>query len=502
MKKIIFSTLLLSSSLLANAQYKMSTDIPESVITPDKIETSEGELNFFDGVPSKETVETAYNFMDKSRAYTAFMDGMKYASIWSLYKGHYKMGNTTANSTLIFDGMMDSKSLFLTANTSTMYVTGFVDTKRDGVVVIEIPDGALGFVNDMSFNYICDLGMIGRDKGKGGKYAILPVGYEGEIPEGCFPVYSKSHINWVLLRMNGDQKTIDNVIAKYRSYPASQPELRDDMNFIHATGKEMNTIHSNNIEFYNEINEMVQYESTSTFDAEILGTFRSIGIEKGVEFNPDKRMVGILNEAVALGNASARSIVWYPRREGVNLYEDDPNSSWRMGFADRDVFFNDQGAVKKEARDMFHYPYTGITPAMAMQIAGKGSDYGISYVAKDGVAYDGSKTYVLHIDADVPTARFWAVTLYDTQTRSMIQTNQVHPSLDSNKKDLVYNEDGSIDIYFSPEPIEGKEGNWLQTIPGKSWFTIFRNYGPEQEWIDGKWRLNEIEEISTLDIGK
>ncbi|AZQ63768.1 DUF1254 domain-containing protein [Flammeovirga pectinis] len=501
MKKYIVSLFVLASSF-ANAQYKMSTEISENIITPDTVETTEGQLTYFDGVPSQETVNTAYDFMDKSRGYTAFMDGMRYASIWALYKGHYQMGNTTANSTLIFDGMMDSKSQFLTGNTSTMYVTGFIDTKRDGVVILEVPTGALGFVNDMAFDYVCDLGMVGRDKGKGGRYAILPVGYEGEVPKDCFVIRSKSHVNWVLLRMNGDQKTIDNVMANYRSYPADQPELRDDMNFIHASGKVMNTIHANNFEFYNEIHEMVQYESTTAFDEELLGTFRAIGIEKGKAFNPDPRMKAILTDAVALGNASARSIAWYPRQKGVSLYEDNVSSRWRMGYADRDVFFNDNGAVKKEARDMFHYSYTGVTPAMALRIEGKGSDYGISYVAQDGIAYDGGKTYSLHIDADVPTARFWAVTLYDTQTRSMIQTDQEHPSLDSNQKKLVYNEDGSLDIYFSPEPIEGKKGNWLQTIPGKSWFTIFRNYGPEKEWIEGIWRLNEIEEVQSVDTSK
>lgn len=501
MKKYIFP-LLLAATSVANAQNTMSTDIPGKILTPDVVQTSEGTLTYFDGVPSKETVETAYDFMDKAHAFTAFIDGMRQASIWALYKGHYEMGNTTANSILMFDGMMDSKSLFLTANTSTMYVTGFVDTKRDGAVIIEVPEGALGFINNMSFDYVANIGVLGQDKGKGGKYAILPVGYEGEIPEGCFPIYSKSHIHWILLRMNGDQETIDLVQNKYRSYPVNKPELRNEMNFIHAAGKEMNTIHANNEEFYYEINEMLQYENSEVFNEELLGTLRAIGIEKGKEFAPDTRMQGIMKDAMALGNASARSIVWYPRQDGVNLYEDQPNSSWKLGYADRDVFFNDNGAVKKEARDMFHYPYTGVTPAMALRVEGKGSDYGISYVAKDGIAYDGGKTYVLHIDADVPTARFWAVTLYDTQTRSMLQTDQKFPSLDSNKKDLNYNKDGSIDIYFSPEPIPGFEGNCLQTIPGKSWFTAFRNYGPEKRWIDGTWRLNEIEEVHQLEPGK
>ena len=75
----------------------------------------------------------------------------------------------------------------------------------------------------------------------------------------------------------------------------------------------------------------------------------------------------------------------------------------------------------------------------------------------------------------------------------MLQTDQQFPTLDSYAEGLQKNADGSFDIYFAPEAPAGKESNWLQTIPGKSWFIILRMYGPLQPWIDQTWRPGEIE---------
>lgn len=148
--------------------------------------------------------------------------------------------------------------------------------------------------------------------------------------------------------------------------------------------------------------------------------------------------------------------------------------------------------MNSDARVMFHYPYTAVTPAMAVTIPGKGSDYAIAYIDENRMPLDGARTYKIHIPADPPANDFWALTVYDTQTRSQLQTDQVFPTVGSRTEGLVQNEDGSFDIYFGPEAPAGQENNWLQTIPGKSWFVILRLYGPLQPWIDKTWRPGEI----------
>jgi len=284
-------------------------------------------------------------------------------------------------------------------------------------------------------------------------------------------------------------------------YPLSLKDDQLEMEFISATGKEFNTIHDNDINFYTHLNDVIQEEPYEMIGAELRGLFASIGIEKGKEFAPDDRMKRILTDAVAIGNATARSIVWYPRTEGsvdnMNGIQVFPgkNSAWIMGWVDKNVFFNgkDGHTMNSDARVMFHYPYTAVTPAMAVSIPGKGSDYGIAYVDSNKKPFDGSKTYKIHIPANVPAKDFWALTIYDTQTRSQLQTDQAYPSCGIQTEGIKANEDGSYDIYFSPNAPEGMETNWLQTIPGKSWFVALRLYGPLDAWINKTWIPSEIE---------
>jgi hypothetical protein len=157
------------------------------------------------------------------------------------------------------------------------------------------------------------------------------------------------------------------------------------------------------------------------------------------------------------------------------------------------VFFEVDGARNLDARTMFFYPYTAVTPAMAVTVPGKGSDYGMAYRDSKKRALNGSKTYKLHLPPNVPVNNFWAVTMYDTQTRSQLQVSNPLPTLGSQTKGVKKNADGSYDIYFSPKPPEGKKSNWLETIPGKSWFIILRMYGPLEPWINKTWRPGEIE---------
>jgi hypothetical protein len=148
-----------------------------------------------------------------------------------------------------------------------------------------------------------------------------------------------------------------------------------------------------------------------------------------------------------------------------------------------------------DARVLYYFNAGGVTPAMAASSPGRGSDYALAVLDAEGRAFDGARTYRLHLPKDVPVEDFWAVTLYDTQTRSQLQTGQPFPTIGSQTPGMTQNADGSYDVYFAPEPPEGREGNWLQTVPGKSWFTILRMYGPLEAWIDKSWRPGEIEAV-------
>lgn len=118
----------------------------------------------------------------------------------------------------------------------------------------------------------------------------------------------------------------------------------------------------------------------------------------------------------------------------------------------------------------------------------------ISYDSK-GHLLDGGKKYKLHLPSNIPASDFWSIIVFDQLTGLIINSDQSWPSIYSNNKNLAYNNDGSVDAWFSPKPIEGKEGNWVKTLPGKQWYMILRLYYPLEPWFEKKWRPGELEEL-------
>jgi hypothetical protein len=253
------------------------------------------------------------------------------------------------------------------------------------------------------------------------------------------------------------------------------------------------TIPPNDFSFFESLNNLVQEEPIGWLDPETTGLLASIGIVKGQPFAPDTRMKRILEDAVAIGNAYARANTVFPRDPGHRVYK-GTDSEWVMAFADKDTYFLKDGARRFDSRLWMHYNAVVVTPAMALTRPGAGSDYLIAGLDAEHRALDGAKTYRLRVPANVPVKDNWSVTIYDTQTRSMLQTDQEYAGVNSLGDGLKQNADGSYDVIFAPNLPDGvDERNWIQTIPGKSWFIIFRAYGPLQPWLDKSWRPGEIE---------
>ena len=474
--------------------FKMTTPIPASVTAPDSVETSIGSLEYFDGVPSASTVATVYDYLDRSRAVQVFLNSIPTMSAESIRVGQAAAGADTSNKVCIFDTLMDSTTCLLTGNTSTMYAIGWLDLKADGPTVVDLPSGMLGMLDDMGFIYMTDLGKAGPDKGKGGKFLVLPPDHTGDVPDGYFVVQSNTYGVWLFMRGNidnGVEAAADHIRDHLKVYPLATASNPPAMEFINVSGKQMNTVLPNDDSFFEKLHAVIQREPDDFLGPEAKGMMAAVGIVKGEPFAPDARMKKVFADAAAIGNAAARAISYSPRNPGQFVY--DGNTTWVMGYANKETTYTHNGARDLEGRVFFHFGYICVSPAMAVTIAGAGSDYAMAAMDSNGDTLDGSKTYKLHLPADVPVNDFWAVTMYDTQTRSQLQTDQQFPTLGSQDKGLETNDDGSYDIYFAPEAPTGHEHNWLQTIPGKSWFIAFRLYGPLQAWIDQTWRPGDIE---------
>jgi hypothetical protein len=478
------------------ARMKMTTDIPPQITTPDSVETRLGTLKFFDGFPDDATVQKVYDNLDFQRGVQALLTAMPGASVYAIREGLRSQGANN-HTVLIMENLMDSKSLFLTPNTETVYNLMWLDLK-DGPLVIESPPNVLGIVDDFWFHYVGDVGNAGPDKGKGGKFLLLPPDYKGDVPQGYFVMRSKTFGNvyfWRGFTVNGDTRpAVENTKKYAKVYALAQAKNPPPMNFVNVSGKSFNTIHANDVTYFEELDHLVQEEPNDAMDPETLGLLAAIGIEKGKPFAPDERMKKILTDAAAVGNATARAILFKSRMKEAYFY---PNSAWCTPFIGGSYEFLKQPGVRNlDARTFFFYYATGITPAMAAKMVGVGSQYAAAFVDSEGKPLDGGKTYKIHLPPNIPANTFWSFVVYDNQTRSELQTDDPFPSIGSQKKGIVTNPDTSVDVYFGPKAPVGHEANWVQTVPGKGWNTLLRLYGPLQPWFDKTWKPGEFELVN------
>jgi hypothetical protein len=453
----------------------------------DTIDSPFGTLEFFDGVPRPDTAATVYDALDLMRGIEVFLNAVPGASLVAMRRGMRQAGITSPRIIGFTDPRANSGALFLTPNTETTYGVAFLDLKEWGPTVIEAPPQSLCVVDDFWFRYVADMGIAGPDRGAGGRYLFLPPGYDGEIPDGYFTYRCPTFSNWVVLR------ALSGVpgIKQTKIYPLSEASAPEPNQFLDIADKTFNTVHSNDFSFYEEVDELLQEEPAEALDPERAGQLAAIGLVAGRPFAPDERMRRILSQAAEIGAAMARTVAYQPRDPEGDLY-----GSWKMGFVGGSYEFLRNGARLLDARTQFHYLATVVTPAMAHAQVGAGSAYAYTVHDSNGDLLDGARNYRLHVAPDVPAKNFWAVDLYDTQTRSLLQVpSTIWPALASNSGTLQTNDDGSHDLYFGPVAPEGREKNWVETVPGKSWFPLFRIYGPLQPWFDQTWRLDEFEPV-------
>ena len=534
MTKVLTSALLTACSLIALSSLACAQSpsaIPPSVITPDNVGTRLGTLEFKDGAPSAETLTKIYDNLDFTHAFDALVNTYQGVNMAAIHKGFLGIG-VKDNELLIFSKLMDASSLFLTANADTVYFVGAVDLSN-GPMVLETPPKALGTLDDFWWRWVIDFGAPGPDRGEGGKYLLLPPDYRGPLPEGGYYIARSRTTRVVVLGRsfmeNDDPKpTVDLIKARTRIYPyepggvgtsiaeflAGNAELGRIVPpaptvFHEGSGVAFSTIPPGDYLAFELLNDVVQQEPATALDPELMGPLAAIGIVKGKSFAPDDRMKKIMTEAAALANATSRSLFMNSRDADWYYY---PGSSWmNFLFVSGSEFetpipevtregvkpFPPTGYRTLDARSAFFYGVTGITPAMAMRVPGIGSQYLFAMRDADKNYFDGGKTYKVTLPKGIPEANFWSFTLYDNQTRSMLDTPQRYPRAGSQSYPSPAAEpdaDGATAIYFSPAQPEGvKRGNWVQTMPGKGWFTILRLYSPLEPFFTKEWRPSEVE---------
>jgi hypothetical protein len=391
-----------------SATAQATTGIPPALTTPDSVPTRLGTLEFKDGAPSQATLDKVYDHLDFTHAFRAFVDTMQGVSIHALRQGLLSLG-VKDNEVIVFSDLMDAKSLFLTANADTVYAIGILDLTK-GPMVLEVPPKFLGAIDDHWFGWVTDIGLPGADRGLGGKYLILPPGYDSPLPEGFFVARARTfRVAWFgrSFLENNDPKPAADAIRRFTKVylyeaggvgtpiaeflagkaPLGRITPPPPTVFHEGSGKVMNTIPPNDWGFYEMLNEVVQQEPATSLDPELMGSVAAIGIVKGKPFAPDARMKKIMTEALAVANATSRSLFMNPRYPSWFYY---PGSAWwnylfETGYQFETPIplitpegvkpFPPSGYRTLDARTNFFYGITGITPGMAMRLTGLGSQY-------------------------------------------------------------------------------------------------------------------------------
>jgi hypothetical protein len=434
------------------------------------------------------------------RAVEAIIWGMPAVNTDLMYQAMVRETKGTFNQIVYWSRLPDWKNQTLTPNPDAIYLMPFFNTKDVGPMVLEIPpadEGSItGTVMDAWQNALEDVGPAGVDKGNGGKYLILPPGYNDRAPDGYIALPSDTYQGYALLRSilkSGSDADVAKAAAygkRIKLYPLAQSATPPATTFNDAIDVVYDATIPYDLRFYQSLNRMVQDEPWLNRDKAMIDQLKSIGIQKGKLFDPDAKTQVILKAAAS--EAHAWLDLQYEASFSSPYFE---GTHWAVPGSKEflegmETFFENPNSYPVDARGVA-YSFAFFSP----KHLGSGSFYLLTINDKDGKGFDGGNTYRLTVPANAPVTQFWSATLYDRETHALIR-DLPRPSRSSQSTGLQKNSEGSADIYFGPKAPAGKETNWVPTSPSGKFEVLFRFYGPEKPLFDKTWKLPDIEQVA------
>jgi hypothetical protein len=432
-----------------------------------------------------------------SRAVEAVIWGMPAVNAQLMFDEVKQVGSDF-NQIVYWSRPLTWKNETLTPNPNTIYVFPFYNTKDIGPMVLEIPpankeDSITGSADDAWQTALQDVGPAGVDKGKGGKYLILPPGYKEKVPDGYIALPSNTYTGFAILRSNIKSES-DADVAKaaaygkrVKFYPLSAALSPPETRFVDAFDVLFDSTIPYDVRFFEALDRFVQREPWFDRDRVMIDFLKTIGIEKGKPFKPDEKTKKVLNDAVR--EAHARLDYHYEQMLATPYNE---GSRWALPalpvvLEGLMTDFANPNAYPVDGRGVI-YSYAYFSP----KHLGEGQFYLMNIADKDGQPLDGGKTYRLNVPANAPVKLYWSATVYDRATHAFIR-EMPKLACSSLTPGLVKNADGSVDVYFGPKAPAGKESNWVPTKNGGGFEVMFRLYGPEKPLFDKTWKLPDIE---------
>jgi hypothetical protein len=412
---------------------------------------------------------------------------------------HIRLG-CGSSAVIVAEKSAEQQQLVLTANQDTVYLSGVQDL-RSGPMIMELPVGLLGTLNNIWQQPLCDLGgPFSPEQNRGGRFLILPPGYDGPMPAMHYHVVQADTNILVFYlraipRTRADFPKLVELMHTYGQYKLSEAGNPPEMKYVSMAGKEANMLTNEGFAYFESLARYINENPPRQQDMAMLGMLETLGIAHGQPFKPDARMKMILTEAAQVGRAMAKTVAWQPRTAKDILYPYPGKSHWKYIFIS-DPTFHTPDYMAIDLRTRYTWEAIGTAKAMTVAVPGHGSQYIGTYQDTGGNWLSGEHTYKIRLPKDVPANMFWSLTAYDNETRSLIQ-NELGRPLVGSVHGAKPNEDGSFDVYFGPKmPAGVPKENWVQTKSGLGWFVYLRLYGPEKSYFDKTWIPGDAERVN------
>jgi hypothetical protein len=281
-------------------------------------------------------------------------------------------------------------------------------------------------------------------------------------------------------------------MEQMKIYPLAKKDNPPKMQFPNASNVPLDTLAPTDHTYFLNLAKFINQESVEREHFTMRGMLASLGIVKGKAFKPDARMTTFLDRAAKVADGMARTLAYDTRSPRAIFYDQD--SQWELCFQSPSPRFEVETHQLFNERAAFFLPYYSTSDGMVIDMVGKGSKYLATFKDADGNWLSGSNSYKLSVPPNPPVANYWSATVYDTETRALLANGQPFPAVNS-YGNLRKNDDGSIDIYISPKAPKGWESNWIQSVPGKGWFPVFRFYSPTEAYFDKSWKMPDIKKV-------
>ena len=430
------------------------------------------------------------------RAFSLVLWSVPAIEIYGFKRGITELGGGP-NTILAWSRTALPKDELLTANNTTPYIIAMTDLRR-GPVVVEVPASSpkivlYGQIIDHWQRVITDIGPSGRDRGRGGKYLLLPPDYKGEVPAGYFACSSPSHRVYLAFRSirrpGADAAAAEKFSRRLKMYYLDKPE---PTRFIDPAKAGIHTLARFDERWFKDLGEILAAEKPVPEDRVMRDYLAALGIEPGKPWRPDGETVKTLRRAAADAWFYLHRRVVYPEPEMLywpdrhwqNVLTPDLNGAYTFDYADRlDI---DARAERYFLGTFFPGKYSKKPAAL----------YLFSFVDHNNRPLEAGRTYALTIPARVPAKYFWSLIIYDAENLAFIYTPQNRQGLSSlERAGMKTNPDGSVTLYFGPKPPPGLENNWIPTA-GKIPFPVLRFYGPKKRLLDKSWKVPDVVPVS------